>query len=111
MFCIAEKDSEAVELKTDVKKFLYDLRMQADVIVVTMKSWEDHREDAQVAEIPGRDEAMENFSKARKRIAQQTLESLKRTGSSSNNPSESAVPAVDEQQVKLIFTLSLASLF
>nr|XP_024365910.1 cation-chloride cotransporter 1-like isoform X2 [Physcomitrium patens] len=105
VFCIAEKDSEAVELKTDVKKFLYDLRMQADVIVVTMKSWEDHREDAQVAEIPGRDEAMENFSKARKRIAQQTLESLKRTGSSSNNPSESAVPAVDEQQVnKFLYT-------
>uniref|UniRef100_A0A0E0C105 Amino acid permease/ SLC12A domain-containing protein n=1 Tax=Oryza meridionalis TaxID=40149 RepID=A0A0E0C105_9ORYZ len=40
VFCIAEEDTEAEELKADVKKFLYDLRMQADVIVVTMKSWE-----------------------------------------------------------------------
>uniref|UniRef100_A0A0E0JHL2 Amino acid permease/ SLC12A domain-containing protein n=1 Tax=Oryza punctata TaxID=4537 RepID=A0A0E0JHL2_ORYPU len=40
VFCIAEEDIEAEELKADVKKFLYDLRMQADVIVVTMKSWE-----------------------------------------------------------------------
>ncbi|KAG8052047.1 hypothetical protein GUJ93_ZPchr0001g32985 [Zizania palustris] len=42
VFCIAEEDTEAEELKTDVKKFLYDLRMQAEVIVVTMKSWEAH---------------------------------------------------------------------
>ncbi|KAF2949806.1 cation-chloride cotransporter 2 [Oryza sativa Japonica Group] len=40
VFCIAEEDTEAEELKADVKKFLYDLRMQADVIVVTVKSWE-----------------------------------------------------------------------
>ncbi|XP_024378755.1 cation-chloride cotransporter 1 [Physcomitrium patens] len=64
VFCIAEEETEAEELKADVKKFLYDLRMQADVIVVTMKSWEDHRQENGV----GRDGAMEAFSKARKRI-------------------------------------------
>ncbi|KAJ1298580.1 hypothetical protein BS78_01G464400 [Paspalum vaginatum] len=42
VFCIAEEDTEAEELKADVKKFLYDLRMQAEVIVVTMKSMEAH---------------------------------------------------------------------
>jgi len=107
VFCIAEEDSEADELKTDVKKFLYDLRMQAEVIVVTMKSWEDHQEDAQIAESNGRDGAMESFSKARKRIAQHTAENLKATGSSSsNNNSNSSQPApiaVDEQQVNKIF--------
>lgn len=40
VFCIAEEDSDAEELKADVKKFLYDLRMQAEVIVVSMKSWD-----------------------------------------------------------------------
>ncbi|KAL6850373.1 hypothetical protein ACP4OV_021000 [Aristida adscensionis] len=40
VFCIAEEDNEAGELKADVKKFLYDLRLQAEVIVVTMKSME-----------------------------------------------------------------------
>ncbi|KAM7270327.1 hypothetical protein ACFE04_029541 [Oxalis oulophora] len=38
VFCIAEEDSDSEALKTDVKKFLYDLRMQAEVIVITMKS-------------------------------------------------------------------------
>ncbi|KAJ0984600.1 hypothetical protein J5N97_002956 [Dioscorea zingiberensis] len=38
VFCIAEEDTEAEELKADVKKFLYNLRMQAEVIVITMKS-------------------------------------------------------------------------
>ncbi|KAM0009072.1 putative amino acid permease/ SLC12A domain, SLC12A transporter family [Helianthus debilis subsp. tardiflorus] len=42
VFCAAEEDSDAEELKTDVKKFLYDLRMQAEVIVISIKSW-DHR--------------------------------------------------------------------
>ncbi|CAO2045364.1 unnamed protein product [Urochloa humidicola] len=44
VFCIAEEDTEAGELKADVKKFLYDLRMQAEVIVVTMKSMEARTE-------------------------------------------------------------------
>ena len=38
VFYIAEGDTSAEELKTDVRKFLYNLRMQAEVIVVTMKS-------------------------------------------------------------------------
>ncbi|KAM7259626.1 hypothetical protein ACFE04_015367 [Oxalis oulophora] len=40
VFCIAEEDSDSEALKADVKKFLYDLRMQAEVIVITMKSWD-----------------------------------------------------------------------
>ncbi|XP_047315261.1 cation-chloride cotransporter 1-like isoform X2 [Impatiens glandulifera] len=40
VFCIAEEDSDAEELKADVKKFLYDLRMHAEVIVISMKSWD-----------------------------------------------------------------------
>nr|CAB3477013.1 unnamed protein product [Digitaria exilis] len=44
VFCIAEEGTEAEELKADVKKFLYDLRMQAEVIVVTMKSMEARTE-------------------------------------------------------------------
>jgi len=103
VFCIAEEDSEADELKTDVKKFLYDLRMQADVIVVTMKSWEDHQEDDQVVESTGRDGAMESFSKARKRIAQHTAGNLEAAESSSSNFSQPALTAVDEQQVNTIF--------
>lgn len=102
MFCIAEEDSEADELKADVRKFLHDLRMQADVIIVTMKSWKDHQQDAQVAESSGRDNAMESFSKARKRISQHNAESLKKAGSSSNNPSHPAIDTIDEQQVNAI---------
>ncbi|CAD6258201.1 unnamed protein product [Miscanthus lutarioriparius] len=30
VFCIAEEGTEAEELKADVKKYLYDLRMQAE---------------------------------------------------------------------------------
>lgn len=46
VFCIAEQDdSDAEELKSDVKKFLYDLRMQAEVIVITLKSWSVHGDD------------------------------------------------------------------
>ncbi|XP_024376501.1 cation-chloride cotransporter 1 [Physcomitrium patens] len=105
VFCIAEEDSEADELKADVRKFLHDLRMQADVIIVTMKSWKDHQQDAQVAESSGRDNAMESFSKARKRISQHNAESLKKAGSSSNNPSHPAIDTIDEQQVnKFLYT-------
>jgi potassium/chloride transporter 4/5/6 len=44
LFCIAEEGTEAEELKANVKKYLYDLRMQAEVIVVTMMSMEAHYE-------------------------------------------------------------------
>lgn len=70
VFCIAEEDTEAEDLKADVRKFLYDLRMQADVIVVTMKAWEDVVSDAEGAEAElARQGAMEAFTKARRRIA------------------------------------------
>lgn len=66
MFCISEDDSGAEELKLDVRKFLYDLRMQADVIVVTMKAWEDVMADEEGpdAELE-RQGAMEAFTRVR----------------------------------------------
>ncbi|KAK9115011.1 hypothetical protein Syun_021808 [Stephania yunnanensis] len=64
VFCIAEEDAEVEELKADVKKFLYDLRMQAEVIVITMKSWEAHVEGG-----TQQDDSMEAFTGAQRRIA------------------------------------------
>ncbi|KAG6420536.1 hypothetical protein SASPL_117068 [Salvia splendens] len=61
VFCIAEEDSDAEELKADVKKFLYDLRMQAEVIVVSMKSWDPQAEQQQ-------EESVEAFASAQERI-------------------------------------------
>ncbi|GJP42960.1 hypothetical protein CLOM_g2480 [Closterium sp. NIES-68] len=70
VFCIAEEDTGAENLKLDVSKFLYDLRMQADVIVVTMKAWEDVVSDAEGAEAElARQGAMEAFTRARRNIA------------------------------------------
>ncbi|KAK9050896.1 hypothetical protein SSX86_027521 [Deinandra increscens subsp. villosa] len=61
VFCAAEEDSDADELKADVKKFLYDLRMQAEVIVISMKSWDHH--------LQAEDESsMEAFTGAQGRI-------------------------------------------
>jgi potassium/chloride transporter 4/5/6 len=96
VFCIADEDTEAEELKTDVKKFLYDLRMQAEVIVVTMKSWEV-QENHQGSEMTGREDAMEAFSKARKRIMQHAAELVKTASSSSQTRTEQNL--VDDQQV------------
>ncbi|KAF3450326.1 hypothetical protein FNV43_RR06406 [Rhamnella rubrinervis] len=64
VFCIAEEDDEAEGLKADVKKFLYDLRLQAEVIVVTMKSW-----DAQGDGESAQDESLEAFTSAQQRIS------------------------------------------
>ncbi|KAL8108460.1 cation-chloride cotransporter 1-like [Apium graveolens] len=64
VFCIAEEDSDAEELKADVKKFLYDLRMQAEVIVISMKSW-DTKADAEAKQ----DESVEAFAAAQRRNA------------------------------------------
>lgn len=61
VFCIAEEDSDAEELKADVRKFLYDLRMQAEVIVVSMKTW-DHGDDH------AQDDSVEAFVAAQARI-------------------------------------------
>ncbi|XP_052732062.1 cation-chloride cotransporter 1 isoform X2 [Vigna angularis] len=64
VFCIAEDDGDAEGLKADVKKFLYDLRMQAEVFVITMK-W-----DAQMDGGGGspQDESSEAFTSAQQRI-------------------------------------------
>lgn len=61
VFCIAEEDSDAEGLKADVKKFLYDLRMHAEVIVISMKSWDPKAEQ--------QDESYEAFTGAQHRIA------------------------------------------
>lgn len=65
VFCIAEEDANAEALKNDVKKFLYDLRMQAEVIVVTMKSW-----DVEADSGSQQDESVEAFTAARRRISE-----------------------------------------
>ncbi|XP_047065225.1 cation-chloride cotransporter 2-like [Lolium rigidum] len=62
VFCIAEEDTEAEELKADVKKFLYDLRMQAEVIVVTMRSFEAHADGSR------KDDPQEAYTSAQQRI-------------------------------------------
>jgi potassium/chloride transporter 4/5/6 len=111
VFCIADEDAEADELKTDVKKFLYDLRMEAEVIIVTMKSWDVHRENRQASsEMTGREDAMETFSKARKRIMQHAAE-IRKTASSSNQ-SETEESMFDDQQVNkfLLTCLKLNSI-
>ncbi|GJP72957.1 hypothetical protein CLOP_g3724 [Closterium sp. NIES-67] len=70
VFCIAEDDIAAETLQLDVAQFLHDLRMQADVVVVTMRAWEDvvGDEDGPEAEL-ARQGAMEAFTRARKNIA------------------------------------------
>lgn len=78
-----------------MKKFLYDLRMQAEVIVVTMKSWEDHRHAA--VEETGREDAMETFSKARKRIALRAQEANEKV---THSQIEAETKPLDEQQVQ-----------
>jgi potassium/chloride transporter 4/5/6 len=111
VFCIADEDAEADELKTDVRKFLYDLRMEAEVIIVTMKSWDVHRENRQASsEMTGREDAMETFSKARKRIMQHAA-GIRKTASSSNQ-SETEESVFDDQQVNkfLLTCLKLNSI-
>ncbi|XP_078436678.1 cation-chloride co-transporter 1 isoform X2 [Wolffia australiana] len=94
VFCIAEDDAEADDLQKDVKKFLYDLRMQADVIVLSFKSWEEERGQPQQAPA----ESMEAFAAAQQRIAEHLAE-MKAVG-------------VSEQQVEkfLYTTLKLNSI-
>ncbi|QHO00451.1 hypothetical protein HN51_035402 [Arachis hypogaea] len=41
VFCIAEEDADVEVLKADVRKFLYDLRMQAEVFVIPISSQEN----------------------------------------------------------------------
>ncbi|MQM02049.1 hypothetical protein Taro_034806 [Colocasia esculenta] len=101
VFCIAEEDTEAEELKADVRKFLYDLRMQAEVIVVTMKSWE-----AQVDGGTQQDDSMEAFTSAQRRIAAY-LADMKDTAQKESKPltADGKPVVVNEQQVdKFLYT-------
>lgn len=105
VFCIAEEDSDAEELKADVKKFLYDLRMQAEVIVVSMKSWDPHAEEQQ-------DESVEAFTAAQERIGAY-LGEMKERAQKEGTPlmADGKEVVVNEQQVEkfLYTTLKLNS--
>ncbi|XP_059288857.1 cation-chloride cotransporter 1-like isoform X1 [Lycium ferocissimum] len=97
VFCIAEEDSDAEGLKADVKKFLYDLRMQAEVIVITMKSWEAEGEQQ---------ESVEAFSGAQQRVASY-LEVMKQQAQREGTPlmADGKPVFVEEQQVeKFLYT-------
>ncbi|KAL3375960.1 hypothetical protein AABB24_002752 [Solanum stoloniferum] len=103
VFCIAEEDSDAEGLKADVKKFLYDLRMQAEVIVISMKSWEGPGEQQ---------ESIEAFSAAQGRIASY-LGEMKERAERDKTPlmADGKPVVVNEQQVEkfLYTTLKLNS--
>ncbi|GLT85722.1 hypothetical protein SLE2022_039020 [Rubroshorea leprosula] len=107
VFCIAEEDSDAKALKADVKKFLYDFRMQAEVIVITMKSW-----DLQLEGEGQQDESLEAFTAARRRIANY-LTDINTTAEKNRTPlmADGKNVIVNEQQVEkfLYTTLKLNS--
>nr|XP_011460655.1 PREDICTED: cation-chloride cotransporter 1 isoform X1 [Fragaria vesca subsp. vesca] len=107
VFCIAEEDTDAEGLKADVKKFLYDLRMHAEVIVVTMKSW-----DMQADNGAPQDESVEAYNAAQKRIADYLAE-MKSTSKKHGTPlmADGKQVIVNEQQVEkfLYTTLKLNS--
>ncbi|MBA0856380.1 hypothetical protein Goshw_027548 [Gossypium schwendimanii] len=99
VFCIAEEDSDAESLKADVKKFLYDLRLQAEVIVITIKSWDVEGGSQQ-------DDSIEAFNDARKRVASYLAE-LKEAAKREGTPlmADGKAVVVDEQQVeKFLYT-------
>lgn len=107
VFCIAEEDSDAEVLKADVKKFLYDLRMQAEVIVISMKSWDDQTENG-----PQQDESLDAFIAAQHRIKNYLAE-MKAEAQKSGTPlmADGKPVVVNEQQVEkfLYTTLKLNS--
>ncbi|KAL5158778.1 Cation-chloride cotransporter 1 [Glycine soja] len=108
VFCIAEEDADAEGLKADVKKFLYDLRMQAEVFVITMK-W-----DAQMdgGGSPAQDESMDAFTSAQQRI-DDYLTQMKATAKREGTPlmADGKPVVVNEKQVEkfLYTTLKLNS--
>ncbi|KAJ4702996.1 Cation-chloride cotransporter 1 [Melia azedarach] len=102
VFCIAEEDSDAEALKADVKKFLYDLRMQAEVIVITMKSWDGPTEGGRQ-----QDESLEAYTSAQHRIAGYLTE-MKSTAQKEGTPlmADKKPVVVNEQQVeKFLYTM------
>jgi potassium/chloride transporter 4/5/6 len=105
VFCIAEEDTDAEELKTDVKKFLYDLRMHAEVIVVTMKSWESHLESSSSGGQP--DDSHEAYASAQRRISTY-LSEMKETTQREGRPQmeHGKQVVVNEQKVdKFLYTM------
>ncbi|XP_024314966.1 cation-chloride cotransporter 1 isoform X3 [Brachypodium distachyon] len=104
VFCIAEEDNEAEELKADVKKFLYDLRMRAEVIVITMKSFEAHVENGGGS---WKDDPQEAFTNAQRRIGVY-LSELKETAQTEGRPlmEGGKQVVVNEQKVdKFLYTM------
>ncbi|OQU82897.1 hypothetical protein SORBI_3005G040700 [Sorghum bicolor] len=103
VFCIAEEGTEAEELKADVKKYLYDLRMQAEVIVVTMKSMEAHSEISPNA----KKDPQEEYTSAQDRIRaylSQTKETAQREGRPLMEDGRQVV--VNEEKVeKFLYTM------
>jgi potassium/chloride transporter 4/5/6 len=71
--------------------------MQAEVIVVTMKSWEETQQENNLV---GRDSAMEAFSKARKRIAVRVDEM--KQGADGSTKFEAVYSPFSEQQVSIV---------
>ncbi|PHU25805.1 Cation-chloride cotransporter 1 [Capsicum chinense] len=97
LFCIAEEGSDAEGLKADVKKFLYDLRMQAEVIVISMRSWEAEGEQQ---------ESVETFTAAQRRVVS-CLEEMKEQAQRHRTPlmADGKPVFVEEQQVdKFLYT-------
>ncbi|CAJ1975644.1 unnamed protein product [Sphenostylis stenocarpa] len=109
VFCIAEDEGDAEGLKADVKKFLYDLRMQAEVFVITIK-W-----DAQMDGGGGspQDESTEAFTSAQLRIDDYLTE-MKQRAEREGNPlmADGKPVVVNEKQVEkfLYTTLKLNSI-
>ncbi|KAL7606912.1 hypothetical protein Lser_V15G14552 [Lactuca serriola] len=101
VFCAAEEDSDAEELKADVKKFLYDLRMLAEVIVISINSW-DHLSGASQTQ----DESLEAFTKAQGRIKDYLAE-MQQRAEKEGKPlmADGKNVVVNEQQVdKFLYT-------
>ncbi|XP_066379668.1 cation-chloride cotransporter 2-like isoform X2 [Miscanthus floridulus] len=103
VFCIAEEGTEAEELKADVKKYLYDLRMQAEVIVVTMKSMEAHSEISPNA----KKNPQEEYASAQDRI-RAYLSQMKETAQREGRPlmEDGRQVVVNEEKVeKFLYTM------
>ncbi|CAL0304875.1 unnamed protein product [Lupinus luteus] len=106
VFCIADDDADAEVLKTDVRKFLYDLRMHAEVFVITMK-W-----DAQTDGGSPQDEALDALASAQQRI-DDYLTGMKAAAERDATPlmADGKTVVVNEKQVEkfLYTTLKLNS--
>ncbi|XP_066340966.1 cation-chloride cotransporter 2 isoform X2 [Miscanthus floridulus] len=103
VFCIAEEGTEAEELKADVKKYLYDLRMHAEVIVVTMKSMEARSEISPNA----KKDPQEEYASAQDRI-RAYLSQMKETAQREGRPlmEDGRQVVVNEEKVeKFLYTM------